>query len=413
MRNVNYWFIVIFGTLLFNSCSKDNSEYLNHQESPNDYLISATQVISYSQQQIKLILNSAKNLLGGDIDIANKNIDGVNVYYVEYNSEYTNNESITLSGLVCTPASKNTETIMVSFQNGTIALHSSAPSRQLTNPDYVLMHALAGLGFVVTIADNIGFGASENYQHPYHHKELFQRSITNLIKATLEMDRSGNYPFTSTNKLFLTGYSLGGWASLVTHYYLEQNPIENIELLGSACGAGAYSLVDMRDYLVEQDYYSQPFYIPNMLMGYRSVGDLSEEISFYINEPYASKIPELINGEYDADEINQELTTNMQLLFTDAFIYDFHSETLAEWIELKNILINNSQHAWLNSSPITLYHGNEDSQVPYFLSETLHEDFRALGVSNDMLTLITLEGASHATGSAPMYLQVITELLQY
>jgi hypothetical protein len=412
MRNVNYWFIIVFGSILIGSCSKDNDDFFNDQPD-NDYLISVTKVSSYTQQQVNFILNSAENLLGGDIDISDKNIDGVNVYYVEYKSEYINNESITLSGLVCTPANKNTEAIMVSFQNGTIALHSNAPTKQLTNPDYVIMHALAGLGFVVTIPDNIGFGVSEEFQHPYHHKELFQRSITDLIYATIEMDRSTDYPFNLANKLFLTGYSLGGWASLVTHHYLEQNPIENMELLGSACGAGAYNLVDMRDYLVEQDYYSQPFYIPNMLMGYQSVGDLSEEISCYINEPYASKIPELIDGEHSADEINQGLTTDMQALFTTAFINEFHSETLAKWIELKNVLVNNSQPAWINSSPITLYHGNEDTQVPYSLSETLHEDFRAIGVSDTMLTLITLEGASHATGSAPMYLQVINELLDY
>ncbi len=270
---------------------------------------------------------------------------------------------------------------------------------------------MAGLGHLIIIPDYIGFGASEPLQHPYHNKVLFQRTIYDLIIAVMDMEESNDYDFTLNGDLFLTGYSLGGWASLIAHNYLENHPIEGLNFIGSACGAGAYNLLWMRDYLVEQINYIQPFYIPNMLMGYMSTGELTYEISTYINEPYASKIPYLIDEEHSSGQINAELTHNMQELFTEGFLFDFYSDTDLVWIDMQDLLRDNSQSAWLNNKPISLYHGNMDIHVPYLISEKLVNDFRQLGVNENMLEFITLPGLDHGTGVMPMYLDVINKLL--
>ncbi|TLX70241.1 hypothetical protein E9993_22455 [Labilibacter sediminis] len=392
-------------------CGKDDNP---KPDSQNNYkrLISATEVASYSQAQTKILLTLAENQLGEDMLFTNKEIHGFKVFYVEYKSEYINNEDVTLSGLVCTPNNVSKEALIISFQNGTMSLHSSAPSKNLTHPEFLILQSLAGLGFVITIPDYIGFGASEHLQHPYHHKKLFQRSISDLIIAAKDMEESEKYGFSLSGDLFLTGYSLGGWASLLTHYYLEQTPIENINLVGSACGAGAYNLIHMRDYLVEQTDYTQPFYVPNLLLGYQSVGDITEELSTYLNEPYASIVPDLIDGKHSSGEINAQLTKNMQELLTDGFINDFYSSTESQWIHIRNVLTENSQLPWVNENPISLYHGTTDHHVPIVISEKTVDDFRAIGVGENKLTFFTLEGKDHGTGVMSMYLDVIKKLLE-
>ncbi len=401
---------VLFSILWF-GCEKDE-EKQNGNNHENITLLKVEERLSYPSSLVETILAAAENSLGEGIQLTGRNPDPVKVYYVEYESTYINNEKITLSGLVCAPVNADKKCTLLSFQNGTMSLHSSAPSNQLTHPEFSILHALAGLGYVVVIADYPGFGSSENIQHPYYHKALFQQCIRDLVIAAQDMALSEKYNFTINNKLYLTGYSLGGWATLVAHNSIENNPIEGIELLGSACGAGAYDLIAMREHLVQQTHYTQPFYVPNLLMGFKSVNDISYDLSVYINEPYASQIPNLIDGEHSSEEVNSALTHDMTALFTDGFLNNFYSETEHEWIELRNVLTNNSQYAWTNLKPITLYHGNNDNHVPYFLSEDLLNEFRSIGVEEDMVKLITLTDEDHISGLLPMYKLFINEILQ-
>ncbi|WP_066627687.1 lipase family protein [Labilibacter marinus] len=410
MKNTNGWLLIALSLIVW-SCSKDNENPVK-EEYEAKTLISAKLVSSYTSQQVEFLLLAAETQLGGELQLTGRNTSGIKVYEVEYKSEYINEQEITLSGLVCIPDNPNTENKIVSFQNGTMSLHSSAPTKQLSHPEFLILQSLAGLGFVVTISDYVGFGTSEQLQHPYHHKTLFQHSIVNLIIAAQDMSLSNNYNFKLNGDLFLSGYSLGGWASLVTHKYLEDKPIDGINLVGSACGAGAYNLVNMRDYLVEQSDYAQPFYIPNMLMGYKSTGDLNEDLSFYVNEPYASKIPELIDGKHSSGQVNAELSHDMSELLSDGFINDFYNDAHTGWTELRQVLTNNSQLAWDNKRPISLFHGNEDEQVPFIISEKLMQDFRAIGVTENQVSFTPLTGHNHGTGVMPMYVQVIGDLLE-
>ncbi len=411
--NGKIWTVALLFIALLWSCEKDTENISDvNSEYKSKTLVSATLVASYPKQQVELLLKAAETQLGGNLTLSNRNADGIKVYYVEYKSTYVNNEPVTLSGLVTVPDNPTRENKIISFQNGTISVHSGAPSKQLTHPEFLILQSLAGLGFAVVIPDYMGFGASEQLQHPYHHKELFQRTISDLLIATLDMEKTGDYKFKLNGELFLTGYSLGGWASLVTHHYLEQNPIDGLELLGSACGAGAYNLVDMRDYLVEQTNYIQPFYVPNMLISYMSAGDLSGDLSLYINEHYATKIPDLIDGKHSSSQVNAELTKNMQDLFTESFINDFYSDTKPEWIEIRNVLKQNSQPAWKNKKPIALFHGDADQHVPYLVTENIINDFRSIGVNENMVQLHTLIGEDHISGVMPMYVYVINNLLE-
>jgi hypothetical protein len=286
--------------------------------------------------------------------------------------------------------------------------HSSAPSKDLDNPVLLLMQAMSGLGYVIVIQDYIGFGASEVYPHPYHVKELFQSTVKDMLLATQEMAESAEYPFQLSGELFLTGYSLGGWATLVSHHHLENNPIDGLTLMGSVCGAGAYNLLDMKEHLFEQTNYSQPYYVALLFSGFASVGAIADDLSLVFAEPYDTRIPDLINGEYSPSQINSQLTSNMQELLAQRLLTEF--DTHADYAPLKQALIDNSQPAWVNKAPIQLFHGDADEDVPFFISENLYADFQNLGMGTDKVSFVALEGEDHSSGAMSMFFTVIDML---
>jgi len=102
--------------------------------------------------------------------------------------------------------------------------------------------------------------------------------------------------------------------------------------------------------------------------------------------------------------------THLTLMSLYNWYYFYSNEP--EWLSIKNVLTNNSQAAWINKKPITFFHGNADIHVPYLITEKLIENFRTLGVSDDMAKFVTLEDHDHITGVFPMYVSVIKELLE-
>ena len=385
------------------SCNKDDDQVFE-----KDKLVSATLLKSITEDEVKVMFTLAKQIFPEIPDYAQQVIGGIKVYYVEYASTYVEGEPIVLSGLVCVPDDVSRKSMIVSIQNGTLVKHSNAPSKDLANPAFLLMQAMAGLGYVIVIQDYIGFGASEVYPHPYHVKPLFQSTVKDMLLATQEMAESGEYPFQLSGELFLTGYSLGGWASLVSHNYLENNPIEGLTLTGSVCGAGAYNLLDMKEYMFEQTNYRQPFYVALLILGYKSVGAIQDDLSLFFSEPYDSRIPDLIDGEHSPSQINSQLTSNMPELLSQRLQAEF--DIHLDYAPLKQALIDNSQPAWANKAPIHLFHGDADEDVPFSISENLYTDFQNIGMGPDKVRFVPLEGADHYTGSMYMFLMVIDML---
>ena len=403
MKATKFFIFFVLICMVF-SCQRDDDQIVEY-----DKFVSATLVRSVSEEEVKALFTLAKQVFPEIPDYTQQIVGGINVYYLEYTSTYLEGEPIVLSGLVCAPDDASRESMIVSIQNGTLVEYSSAPSNDLDNPAFLLMQAMASLGYVIVIQDYIGFGASEGYLHPYHVKPLFQSTVKDMLIATQEMAESGDYPFQLSGELFLTGYSLGGWASLVSHHHLENDPIEGLTLLGSVCGAGAYNLLDMQEYLFEQTFYGQPYYIALLFFGYSSVGAIQNDLSLFFSEPYDARIPDLMDGQHSPSQINSQLSYNMTELLSQRLLseFDMHSD----FAPLKQALIDNSQEAWVNQAPIHLFHGDADEDIPYSVSEDLFADFQNLGVGPDKIRLVRLEGADHSSGSMSMFL-LLMDLLQ-
>jgi hypothetical protein len=235
----------------FWSCQKDE----NQPTFKGTTLLTYKEVKSYTIQEIETLFALASTQNPAFSNYVNHIVSGVTVYSIEYTTPYINNQTITASGLVMVPNSMTSKVMLMSFQNGTIVEHSKAPTENINSPDFMLLHASAGLGMAICMPDYIGFGSAKSVPHPYLNKALFQSTIVNMIKAVKEMDNNNLLPVHLNGDLYLTGYSLGGWASLVAHRKIEESPIDGFHLIGSSCGAGSYNMLEMKDYLFNNTNY--------------------------------------------------------------------------------------------------------------------------------------------------------------
>lgn len=376
--------------LIISSCSKD-TEDIKHT-----YLVHYDKMYTLQNSFILSILNEISSDQPEVIELINNVNYNVEVYNITYKTRYKD-EDIIASGLVCIPHS-SIDFPIISFQNGTNTSHINAPTTNWSNPMFMLLQSLASNGYIILIPDYIGFGESENKMHPYYVKSTTNSAIIDMIYAVQELLEYYSTGANYNDEYFLMGYSQGGWATLAALEELEINHASNIEVRATSCGAGAYNLMHVSDYILQQNTFPSPLYLPYYMYSHQQYGSINDSLDKYFQEPYLSRIPELFSGNHNNSYINSQLTDTVAGLLATEFITGFSDSPVYE--ELRSDLVLNSVNAWPASSLVHLYHGTEDLNVPISESQNMYSDFMALDLGN-RVKLIELEGKNHESGILP------------
>jgi dienelactone hydrolase len=313
-------------------------------------------------------------------------------------------QNIQASGLVCFPKTPGNYPVL-SFQNGTNTLHSDAPTVASDDDLFRIIESIASMGFIVTIPDYIGFGASANLPHPYLDAKSSTQCIIDLLKAEKELETNGKVVAKSTKDLFIFGYSLGGWATMQLQKTIEKNYSSEFNLIASSCGAGPYSLEYMNKYILSLDAYPMPYFLAYLFNSYEILGSFSNPLSDFFQEPYATNIPGLFDGEHSGGTINAALTTQLSSLLTPEYRAQY--ATGAKFEQQRTALLANSIVAWNTTTPTKLFHGELDDYIPFSLSEKMLSDFKAKGVPDTRITLTLIPDADHTSGVYATGLQTI------
>ena len=150
--------------------------------------------------------------------------EDIEIHKIIYKTTDISGNTIKVSGALAFPQ-KVGDRPLISYQHGTITSDAGAPSNFGANTNFHLLGALsAGRGYVIAAPDYIGYGVSAATPHPYEHAATLGQTATDIIYAVQEFfeDKSTNL----NDKLFLTGYSEGGYATMA----MQQNIEENTEL---------------------------------------------------------------------------------------------------------------------------------------------------------------------------------------
>ena len=227
-----------------------------------------------------------------------------------------------------------------------------------------------------------------------------------MLKAAGEFAQQKNLQF--NGKLFLAGYSEGGYSTMAAHKAIESDGLDGFNLIASFPGAGAYDLSGMQEHIFSLQDYNDPHYLAYMARAYQIEYDENDLLTDFFKEPYASRIPGLFDGQKGADEINAQLTSKVSDLIQEDMLNNIH--TNPEYDYLENAFVENSLTDWSPKVQMFMYHGLSDATVPYQNSVDTYNKLLANGTSTGVLTLTPLEG-THSSAIDPYIAAIIEKLL--
>ncbi|RNI31948.1 hypothetical protein EFA69_05410 [Rufibacter immobilis] len=382
---------VVLALFVFSSCTSSNEE--DPQPAGSQYFVSAKSLGILPKAALQVYAATG----GFSQFVPYLNYD-VAFYQVVYNTTYKGTP-VQASGLLCLPQGTPSPPAVVSAQHGTIFADADAPSN--FPGGFSGFEMLAAIGYVTVIPDFIGYGTTKNLVHPYYDEEHSAAAVVDMLKAAkfyLEREKVA-----TNDNLFLIGYSEGGYVTLAAQKEIEANPSNGLDLTAVAAGAGGYDLTGMMSTIATVPTYAEPSFLPLILHGYNVTYNWNRPYSDFFQQPYAGKIPGLLDGTKDREQINAELTTSPSDLFNPTF-YANLNVSAGEPV-LKQALIQNSLLDWVPKTRTRLYHGTEDEAVFYQTSVTTYNQFLSAGATN--VTFTPIQGGTHRTSIEPMMLDVL------
>lgn len=367
-------------------CRTAPTEEVVTPEPQPSVLVSATAVGEYTTAQLgsrytALFGNLAPVLVGQYLK------NSITVYKLTYKTRNTDGSEIQASGALVIPKMSG-PLAMVSMQHGTIRSDSDAPSYNGPNSDTYLFGSLFGSsGYIVALPDYIGYGASRSLPHTYEHRAGLARASADMLRASREFLAQNKTNW--DKRLYITGYSEGGYATMSLHKYLDEEAKGEFNLKASSVGAGAYDKTSFMKYVVNtattsrNDYTSLYVWV---LLTYDRIYGLNRPMSYYFKEPYASQIAS--QGQ------NVNLNASLSQIFTDTFKQSVNSGSDAAFVRA---VADNDVFDWKPSVPVQLYHGTNDQLVPFFNTQNAFDAMQKRGAT---VSRIPIEGANHTDVTA-------------
>lgn len=311
---------------------------------------------------------------------------GVKAYRLEYTTTNTDGKAITASGAVIIPTA-STMLPLLSMQHGTILNDSDAPSNfQEGSEANTFGTVFASQGYIIAAPDYIGYGASKNLPHTYEQRNGLATASLDMLRATRDFlaDQNVNWD----KRLFIAGYSEGGYATLSLQKKIEEETGSEFNLVASSCGAGAYDKPAFMQQIINEksagvDYINRLYLW--VLLTYDRIYNLNRPMTYYFKEPYASQIK--------AQGKDVSINVSLNQIFTDSFKQAINAGTDKAFLAAVQ---DNDIHDWKPRTPTQLYHGDADETVLYLNSKNTYEAMQKRGAAR--VELVTMRGATHASG---------------
>jgi dienelactone hydrolase len=387
----NTQLILMFTWLVFlASCQSDK----NNPVPSTPYLVSSELIQEVSPSSVIAKLNSVAEQDPGFSPFVTKYTPSVaytvSVYRIKYRTIDTKGANITASALMIIPKTTNSLPLF-SDQHGTITSDDEAPSTYQGTLSTILGPFFASAGYVYVAPDYLGYVASNTIEHPYNHTPTLASASRDAIRAVKEFCSSNRV--TLNSKLFLTGYSEGGAATMALHKLLEEKHQDELPVTASGPGAGAYDNSGFIQYIASEN--SDLFFIKYYLWtldAINKIHGLKRAFSTYLTDPNATSAYQ-ISETNPQDFPGMTLTTmNPQTLFTNTFISGIVNKTDTQ---LLNAIAVNDVFDWKPKAPIHMFHGTIDDFVPIFNAENALSAMTDRGATN--VSLVKLEEKDHDT----------------
>ena len=392
LRLILFFLLSVSVTL---GCKKKQPVEADPPDTAESNLVSAAVKGSYSSGQLRILAQ-----VSGYADAVPLIKYDVSFVKITYKTTYKGNE-INASGMLVIPRNTPVAPSVISAQHGTTFLAAAAPSNVPEVAAFTGYELLSAAGFITVIPDFIGYGVSSNIVHPYYDMEHSALAVTDMLKAATEYLKQEKTAFNA--RLYMIGYSEGGYVTMAAQKSIEANPIAGLSLKAVAAGAGGYDITSMLNTIIAHGTYGDPAYLALLLNSYNVTYGWNRPLTDFFKEPYAGRIPALLDGSKDAGAVSASLSSNPVALLNATF-YANMQQANGEQV-LKAAFTSNS---FLNWKPVTatrLYHGTADETVFFESTQTTFDRFKAGGATQ--VELIPVPGGTHETTVLPMMLDAL------
>lgn len=332
-------------------------------------------------------------------DIMQHGVYDVELHRMRYPSTGADGSTVLLSGLIILPRGSGSPPPAVPimmYQHATETSRALSPSMFLSPgadpfnyPEVLFSIAMAMTGYSVALPDYEGLGINTSTQ-PFVHAKTLAVQVVDMLRAT--RDTLGGSviglepPCTWNGKLFLMGYSEGGFVTLAATRELQQNASAEFTVTAAAPLSGPHDLSgSMRGVILTDAPFKAPYYLPFLLTSYYSVyKDPALSPGYTMLAPFSTTLPPLFDGSSTGASINIAMGMSYdpvtlivpRSILTSQFIGDLGSTTSAVYGYL---LENDTYRGWVPSVPVRLAHNPDDDLVPFANSRVAFDAFSSAG----------------------------------
>lgn len=353
-------------------------------------IVSTTLIETATKQQLSGIFTSFGVPVAPAFD--------VEIYRVVYRTIDPQGNETTASGAVMRPKGLTGAMPLVSYQHGTVVARDDVASiGGLDVPETLIGVVFATTGYLAVMPDYLGLGTSEGL-HPYVHAASLATAVVDMLRAGRRFAEAEGIDL--NDRLFLIGYSEGGFATAAAQRLIEAEHAAEFPLTASAPMAGNYDMSGtMADLMLSREPYPSPFYFPYTLLAYDEVYDLFENLSDAFVPPWDVRLPVLFDGTHDSAQIDAELPAVPLEIARDDYVAAFESD---DDHPLRQALRDNDLYAWTPKTPMRMYHCVDDDLVPFANTEVASASFKARGAA--AVEVVSLTFGGHQACAAPALL---------
>lgn len=387
----------------------------------SDFLGSITSQASAIQALNPARADEWTKLLSYFGDIVSHGTFDIELRTMHYSSKRADGSSVRLSGLIILPrnpdGTRPAVPIMM-YQHGTEVYRPYAPSQflvpgnnPLDYPEVIITAAMAMTGYAIALPDYQGMGDNTDI-HPFVHADSLAGQVVDMLRATRDAINGTVAGFTPTctwsGKLFLMGYSEGGFVTMAATRELQLNNAAEFTVTASAPMAGPYDLSGtMRTVILSDTPYKSPYFVPFVLTSYFNIyQDSTLSPDYALKPPFNASLPPLFDGNSTSETINKAMGMSydpVQLIvaksvLTPQFIADLNSTSSAVYTRLQQ---NDTYRGWAPNIPVRMFHNPNDDLVPFANSQVAFNAFSSAGAKQWVSLVPTPDTVDLSSSTVP------------
>ena len=313
------------------------------------------------------------------------------------------------------------------YAHGTTVDKDFSMARLNENGEARLVAAMfAAQGFIVVAPNYVGYDTSSLRYHPYLNGEQQANDMIDALRAARHcFDALGAKP---SERLFLTGYSQGGYVALATQRAMQAGYASEFRVTRAAGLSGPYALSQFVDTIFGgSPTRGVTAFLPLLInAGQKSNTGVYASSSEVYEAQYASGIETLLPGSLTTGDLVRQGRLPATALFArdslpqgagaGNFFADhnliktsYRSDFLADLAArpcnvnpadplncnphngLRKLSLKNDLRSYLPAAPLLLCGGRQDPIVPFSNTDAAANYFRARGIAANALSVVDLE----------------------